>query len=394
MNERSAQTDAPKPDVYTSCRNWQAHRPWEHMAGEPAISAPTANDDELLVERIRAAYRKAITRNEGDQENFWLKLYSPLKRPIHDALLAHDPSSSRDLLRHPAKTNHFYGFDPLVQDIDYSEAAQLLMARHCYDSLRRLAEAVGAERIEQPETYRFDAAPPDPPETEALLSAIDTRMGFKLSFPNPYPGELGLATTRGVASIRAIHAIYQAWRVKRITKDISSPKVVEIGGGLGRTCYYAACLGISDYTIVDIPMSAAAQGYFLGSVLGPDAVSLYGERRGKVVKLIPPEAFFGAAERYDIAVNVDSFPELECGTTSRYLRVLSKLVSVLLSINHECLPVMVHELAGQFAPSSYERFPYWMRRGYIEEIFSWERGIFRARARAWGAKSRIFSSRG
>jgi putative sugar O-methyltransferase len=175
-----------------------------------------------------------------------------------------------------------------------------------------------------------------------------------------------------VASIRAIHAIYQAWRLLEITKDVPSPKVVEIGGGLGHTCYYAMQLGISDYTIVDIPMTSAAQAYFLGVTLGTD-LSLYGEAPDAAVRLVSPDTFFDAAREYDIALNVDSFPELQEETAFRYIEAVSKQSPTLLSINHELLPVRVSELALKFHPISYDRFPYWMRRGYIEEIFRWKR---------------------
>ncbi|OWK18514.1 hypothetical protein AJ88_06140 [Mesorhizobium amorphae CCBAU 01583] len=64
-------------------------------------------------------------------------------------------------------------------------------------------------------------------------------MGGELSFPNPFPNEFGIVSKRGVASYRAINSLYQAILLKRYAAGMPSPSVLDIGGGLGRTAYYA-----------------------------------------------------------------------------------------------------------------------------------------------------------
>ena len=113
--------------------------------------------------------------------------------------------------------------------------------------------------------------------TDQILDQIDGALGLKLDFPNPFPNELGLPSSRGILGFRSIHAIYQAWRIAQIAKGRRDFKVMEIGAGLGRTAYFSNIFGVKNYTIVDIPLTNAAQGYFLGRVLGPDAVRLNGE---------------------------------------------------------------------------------------------------------------------
>ena len=47
--------------------------------------------------------------------------------------------------------------------------------------------------------------------TDQILDQIDRTLGLKLHFPNPFPNELGLPSSRGIVGFRSIHAIYQAW---------------------------------------------------------------------------------------------------------------------------------------------------------------------------------------
>ena len=63
---------------------------------------------------------------------------------------------------------------------------------------------------------------------------------------------------------------------------------MEIGAGMGRTAYYMCKFGLSDYTIVDLPMSNVAQAAFLSRVMGEDQISLAGEDRSANVRILPP----------------------------------------------------------------------------------------------------------
>jgi hypothetical protein len=127
-------------------------------------------------------------------------------------------------------------------------------AASAFTPLTYLASAAAAMRIPYPET----SEPRPVPDVEELLAALDERFGFTIDFPNPYPFEAGLRTSRGVATHRALHAIYQAWRLWELGGRRSEARIMEIGAGLGRTAYYARKFGMRDYTIVDIPLSNVA----------------------------------------------------------------------------------------------------------------------------------------
>ncbi len=189
-----------------------------------------------------------------------------------------------------------------------------------------------------------------------------------IHFPNPYPNEVGLKTSRGVASYRAVQALYQAYRVAELLRDRPNARVLEIGGGLGRTAFYAHQFGLRDYTLIDLPMTSVAQSYFLGRVLGPDAISLFGEDRPGI-RIQPPAVFLDAADRYDLVLNVDALPEMAADTATAYCQAIKARADIFLSINHEYNTLTVRELCARLSMHAESRMPYWLRRGYVDEVF-------------------------
>jgi hypothetical protein len=146
---------------------------------------------------------------------------------------------------------------------------------------------------------------------------------------------------------------------------------VEIGGGLGRTAYFADLFGVTDYTIVDIPVTNAAQGYFIGRTLGPDAVTLHGEVPAATRRVVPPQAFPELGDDVDLVVTVDSLTELARETAERYVQLAATRARRLLSINHEVNAFTARSLFTATADARVTRFPYWVRRGYVEELVEW-----------------------
>jgi SAM-dependent methyltransferase len=249
-------------------------------------------------------------------------------------------------------------------------------ARWLHDALVSLAEAVGARRVFYPETtpgYHYELYG-EPGNADRILDEIEGVLDAPIRFPNPYSGELGLLTaTRGIASFRAIQALYQAWRLRELSRRRDDFRVLEIGAGLGRTAYFARALGMSDYTIVDIPLTNAAQGYFLGRTLGADNVVLFNENpRKQATRILPPARLEGITETFDMVLNVDSFTEMSLETMEFYWRFCRSNADTLLSINHEVNPNRVRQLYLSDPAVQVSRFPYWMRRGYVEEHIRWK----------------------
>jgi hypothetical protein len=224
---------------------------------------------------------------------------------------------------------------------------------------------MGALHLDNPERYFM---PPDAPGLDNILTKIDSVFGWKIDFPNPYPNEYGLETARGIASYRAVQALYQAWRIKELLKDTQNPSVIEIGAGLARTAYYAYRLGIKRYTIVDLPLTGVSQSHFLSRTLGTNSVRLNGET-GDGIAIVPPQSFFNGNDCFNVALNADSFTEMDIHVASAYWKEIEKRVSVFLSINHESNIFTVRDLiADSKKVIGYSRNPCWLRRGYVEEV--------------------------
>jgi hypothetical protein len=328
-------------------------------------------DDRNLVQRIAKAYRASVVTEMGPPGLFWFNEFVDLKRPIHDCLMADDITELQEMLHHPDKTDLLYGFDNLnlnfVLRRQSSDAEAMRGLNHRL--LVNLCAALGSLPRFNPEQPR----PASPVSLGQILEWLDSTCGFKIEFPILSPNELGLGTSRGLVTERAVQALYQTCRTSLFCHDIEAPRILEIGAGLGRTAYYAWQKGLRDYTIVDIPMTAVAQAYFLGTFLGEDCIKLYGETRGGSIRILPPQAFFDSQDHYDVAVNVDSMTEMAHEVAQKYVINIQDRAGVFLSVNHESNPFTVRQLLSGAAARLTQRNLYWMREGYVEEIVDFER---------------------
>ncbi len=346
---------------------------------ELAVSNGLVVDDNDLVRRVMRSYKGAFS-NFVPSTSFWDGSVRKLNADVHDALSSTDEKRCAEFLRNPANNAHFWGFDAiasapkgkqephesLLKKLNQSMDWRKMYAVWLYDGLKSFADVVGARRLSYPEAGRFEAyVTPD-----NLLDQIEDAIGQRLMFPNPYAGELGLSTSRGIASFRSIQSLYQGWRVAQFAKSKKSFRVLEIGAGLGRTAYFAYQFGVHDYTIIDIPLTGAAQGYFLGRVLGENHIRLFGESEPAGINIVPASELNCIEGTFDLILNVDSFTEMSAEVLHSYWRYSLKNSGIILSINHEENPLSVRSLYTGDPTLSVLRYPYWMRRGYVEEIIT------------------------
>lgn len=321
--------------------------------------------DERLIDRLIQSYSLRRENPSGQ----WSDIFLDRHADIAEAFVAKDRPRIEQILRNPASSDIFFGFDSTAKSLRLG--GQRIEDRRspglALDALAALAEALGTRNMELPENYyiwrvtRLHA--------DELLDQLDRAVGFKIPVPNPFPAEYGLISNRGIVSYRVPQALYQAWRISKLVEGMPNPKVLEIGGGLGRTAFYARQFGIRNYTIIDIPVSSLAQGYFLGRTLGDEAVSLFGENAAEnQLKIMPPGFFIDGTERYDLVVNVDSLTEIGRAAADQYWSAIRSRAGKFLSINHEANEFTVAQLIREAKPIRTSRMPYWMRRGFVEEV--------------------------
>ena len=341
---------------------------WQQTASfVPFSEAPSISG---FAKRLCTSYRHQIDVFEGFGSSFWGN-YLDKNSNIHDSLLNEDISTIDQLINDPCSTNLFYGFKSSVgKMVEHARADPTIVQPYIVaicDRLLRLGEAVGAKRMSYPEAPQSGEVP----DIDDVIRTIELKLGLSLVFPNPFPHEFGVKTFRGVASYRAIQAIYQAYRLKELSKQYGGT-LVEIGAGLGRTAYYAFAMGLNYYTIIDIPISTTAQGIFLAKTLGADALTLPGERHQKgTIRIETPNWFLRSAEKHGVVANIDSLVEMDEAQAIAYIGSIRERAKVFLSINHEYNAIAVRDIVSDRF-SSYQRFPYWMRKGYAEEVFTFD----------------------
>ena len=257
------------------------------------------------------------------------------------------------------------------------------------DKLVSLAEAVGAIPLENPEAWSASSdLRRDPGE---LVECIERRLGLKLAPPDSDGGLFKLITPHGLFADRDLWGIFSAHLLQGALSNRVAPCVCEIGGGAGRVAYWSHRMGITAYTLIDLPHASAIQGYYLLKNLPPKRVVLYGEPGWESatdrVRILPVQvAATTDGHRYDLVFNQDSFPEMHPGTVDDYLAWARRVCGdgLLMSVNHESKapygrflelrPKLAHisvpeatERIGGF--ERLQRHPYWLRRGYVAELY-------------------------
>ena len=315
-----------------------------------------------LISRVKRSYRLALELNRPPTGPVWSPI-NDMRADVHQALLAESNEPLRKVFSDPASTDLFYGVDNM---------ARALSIRQSLDELRNVCGVTGKSDI----SLLFHAVTgSEEHDTEAALTALDTRLRQRIEFPSSIKGELGFSTSRGLASYRAIQAIYQAWRVLELTKDIKQPAILEIGPGLGRTAFYCYQAGLTNFTTIDLPLGVVAQAFFLGNALGPDRIWLLGddpEQAAGRIRLLPAGHPLG---RFDLVVNVNSLVEMPLETAVDYLRLIAKSSGLFLSINHGYNVVhggftVEETMKGQFSGIQVSTKPYPIREGYSESCFT------------------------
>lgn len=339
------------------------------------LAAGKLNKDIMQVKRLVTAYQLAISEPKNLGSSTWLMFFYQKHKETHDVFLKNELEIAATILHSPGLTNMFYGFDNFCSEFipsilaDLDDYADGVLLR-----LIELLEAMGSLRLYNPE-----GSPPYrkiPENIDDILTLLDKKFGKPISFPNPFSGEYGLFTSRGIVTPRDPQAIYQAWRIKQLVKNIDNPRVLEIGAGLGRTAYYARQLGIIDYTIVDIPFTSLSSGHFLIQTLGPENVFLFGEEALDInqrVKVMPPSYFLEGNHSFDLVLNADSLTEMDLEEARSYLNKINSSTKLFLSINHELNGFTIQDLIEKDKHVySLDRRPYWMRAGYVEELVQYQ----------------------
>jgi hypothetical protein len=345
---------------------------------------PTDYLSSSFLKRVRRSYG-ITSRTAKDRHGRIWDTIDQRRAPVHAALLAETDEELRNIFADPVSSDLFLGVDYLCHSVLGQLPPIGKPSQETMPSLRVIAGEPVRAFDEQGIADHFrgvtnkkllllaracgiDAGSQSSPDRERVLQGLDTLLNQSVQFPD-LPGQLGLATSRGIASHRAILALYQTWRALTMLGDYTEKSIIEIGPGAGRTAYYAYRAGLTDYTTIDLPMGMVAQACFLGRALGPDRIWLPGDDPGSAggrIKLLP--AGHPPDRTYDLALNADSLTEMPFDIALEYMKWIHQHCRLFLSINHEMNMFTVEQLSTKWFKLSTHR-PYPMQDGYIEEIF-------------------------
>jgi hypothetical protein len=333
--------------------------------------------DAALMGRIAEAFRFAMRRSASQTADLWTLLvgrHSEFIGLLRDGRLKEADDYLVDMCSTPL-THGFQQGDVTADALRTSEGSRRHVRTNDVDKLMALAAALRVIPVQNPE--QGDASPWLRMPPDAILDLIEDKAGVRIAAPAFQGGLWALETRRGLLSARDFMAFYVARRIHDLVADRDA-RICEIGGGLGNLMFYLRTAGYRRLFLVDLPTIAALQAYFLAKNLGADALALAGEQATSAVTLACPADF--PQGRYDLVVNVDSFPEMATAVAEDYLRKIRDSAHLFLSINQEALSARtgregdVQERVGDMAQRVggfrlVSRAPYWMRLGYVEEVY-------------------------
>jgi hypothetical protein len=244
-----------------------------------------------------------------------------------------------------------------------------------------LAEALGISGIQNPEANAHHGGPfparsnVDNLSIDDVLDRIQERIPFKIKFPE-FNGNClqGFHTSRhGTITNRFIQYVWAMKRIMELCPDKNS-SVIEIGAGFGVLGYFMELAGYTDYTVIDLSLVQACQTYFLSKnlphrklILSGEVPDPFSERHSNAIKLLHANDFKNVPKgRFSIMFNMDGFTEYGIEQATRYVQ--SDCAKMLLSVNHEVNLFRVCEIDQPLRKRAY-RYPFWLRSGYVEELY-------------------------
>ena len=349
-----------------------------------AFKTDTPSPDlETIVERLVRYHRlmqAEIRRGKLRQADDMWTAIGRHHRPLADALDASDIAAVSDILVNICKTPASYG---LMHALDYATLAaspteSLSEAIRIVDRMIALGEALGCQPVQCPEQGHWGYKDLD---LVSLYRGIQARLPMDMTPPAAGGGTYGVITDKGVICVKDLEAMYTATRVLALIERTERKSVCEIGGGTGTLAYYLAKAGAADITVFDLPMVSVIQGYYLMRSLGPDQVWLFGETPGSARIRTP--APLGTGQRAELASRAVPEPGLDARDRSHGGPGLSapdpRQGRETVPQPQSGRPLHQHKRGGPVgrlraggAGRGYRRlyrFPYWMRAGYVEELY-------------------------
>jgi hypothetical protein len=365
------------------------HIPENGLPEIPLARTITRNNEKRLkiAERLIITYHKAIKEEknikfEKPKEDLWSELIPNELNELLNILDKQNPAELADYMMNFGKHHTWFGGLSFALGSYNNIKSPEYIAFSFFDKFVCMAESLGILPFEHPEHGRWNQNIYH--NLDELIDKIEKELDIDITPPQDVISIFGIYTKKGIFNYRHINSLYTAFRIKSLLSGVHSPDICEYGGGLGTVGYYLSKMGISNYTIFDLPLVNMFAGHFLLNCLPEDMVVLYGEDyKDNAIKLYPYWMCAQMPEKkFDLSINQDSFPEIDEFIVKKYISDIERTTSkYFLSINHEAQSPMngkenpkaqlnISEIMKTYKNfNRFYRFHYWVREGYIEELY-------------------------
>jgi len=342
------------------------------------------NAEEIDIQFIEDLIENFQSFNKSDEikkNHIWKEITKPAFKLISENL--NSTNNLNNILNNMFSTYLTHGFDSgkeandACRDLENKFSANYIATVY-FDKILLLAQALSIIPSYNPEqsSYKFEGC------INELLRKIQSKVDFDITAPPFYGGNIGIKTDFGIHTMRTLMSIYITHSIK---KEIPiDSKICEIGGGSGLQTYYLYKAGFRNISIVDLPIANLCQGYFLKRNIHDIPVFLNNQFsktiREKSIELLSPENFYLAdSSKWDVIINIDSIPEMPFKVGEKYINHIFNTNKFFISINQESQALALdgqhqlncHEICKNFPTHVNKiRFPFWLRTGYVFEI--WE----------------------
>jgi hypothetical protein len=331
-----------------------------------------------IVARVIKAYQRAMAEHRTAAPSLWDHA-ARQHQAFLDALTSGNVDVAAAMLAGYFRSALVWGLarQPIEDASPGAFAADAVRTADALVSLARAAGVLPVASIEQGGPLHDQVLPDAVYET--LVSDVERATGLDLAICPGLASNGGWQFGARATNVDVLLHSYSVLRLQQLGIT-STDSMVEIGGGYGCLAALAAKAGFGRYTVCDLPWVNAMQGYLLIRAFGADAVRLYGEDGPGSICVLPFWSLHDLPRHsVDLAINVNSLPEIGYATAAEYVATIARISRLgLLSINQEAQSATVHgtrqlrvwELVRAAGGLRLEgRHPFWMEQGYVEELY-------------------------
>lgn len=348
------------------------------------VSEPDA-PDVALADRILTAYHKAIADGAITGGGLWTQMSDTFHGSVYEAVS--DPQNLAPILarffQHPISA----GICRAPWNWQKAENDAAMQSLYFLDALYSVGSSAGLVPHYHGGLPKTQDGPVFSFEPQALFDRLQQACGFDI-WPAQVGGVFGGPNAGKLVPVKFLYQVEMVrWMQSKLTTLGAPARVLEIGGGAGLLAeLFCRSQDVAQYTIIDLPLVNMMQAYYLLKSDQASFVQLYGEADpglGKTIQVFPTiQADMLEKNEFDVALNQDSFPEMDGDTVTGYLNTIKNSTrSWFFSINHESAlttgvgftHAIVPELIAPFAEFSLvSREIFWPRKGYVSEVYAIE----------------------